>query len=126
MEALRLIKRLGLRPRRTLRCVLWTNEESGARGANAYADSLGTRIDKHVAAIESDGGVERPVGFEVGVNRAGTDSSDAARTALAVARLSEVGRLLTGIGADRITGGGGRPTSGRSCGAASPVSPCAP
>src|SRR5262245_23897041 len=57
MEALRLIKQLGLRPRRTVRCVLWTNEENGLRGGNAYADSLGPRVDKHVAAVETDGGV---------------------------------------------------------------------
>ena len=63
MEALRLIKQLGLRPRRTIRCVLWTNEENGTRGANAYADSLGDAVRGHVAAVESDGGVETPAGF---------------------------------------------------------------
>lgn len=106
MEALRLIKQLGLRPRRTLRCVLWTNEENGTRGANAYADSLGALVGTHVAAVESDGGVERPVGFEFGAYRIGTDSTDAPRVARAVARAKEIGRLLSGLGADRITGGG--------------------
>jgi carboxypeptidase Q len=107
MEALRLIKQLGLRPRRTLRCVLWTNEENGLRGGQAYADSLGPSVGRHVAAVESDGGVERPTGFEFGALRAGTDSTDAPRVALAVARAKEIGRLLTGLGADRIADNGG-------------------
>jgi carboxypeptidase Q len=107
MEALRLVKQLGLRPRRTLRCVLWTNEENGIRGGRAYADSLGNPHERHVAAIESDGGVERALGFDVTVNRAGTDSTDAAATALAVERLQEIARLLAGIGASSVRAGGG-------------------
>ena len=106
MEALRLIRQLGLRPRRTLRCVLWTNEENGLRGAQAYADSLGPSVSRHVAAVESDGGVERPTGFEFGAFRVGTDSTDAPRAALAVSRAKEIGRLLAGLGADRIAGNG--------------------
>lgn len=107
MEALRLMKQLGLRPRRTVRCVLWVNEENGLRGGEAYADSLHEELGRHVAALESDGGVERPVGFGVSVRRAGTDSSDAGRTALALARLTEIAPLLAGLGADRMSEGGG-------------------
>jgi carboxypeptidase Q len=107
MEALRLVKQLGLRPRRTLRCVLWTNEENGGRGSRAYADSLAAPAEKHVAALESDGGVERAVGFDVTVQRPGTDSTAAAATALAVSRLQEIGRLLAGLDAGRIGIGGG-------------------
>jgi carboxypeptidase Q len=107
MEALRLIKQLGLRPRRTLRCVLWTNEENGLRVGNTYADSLHDRVSRHVAAVESDGGVERPVGFGVSLNRIGTDSTDVERTRRAVALLAEAGRLLTGIGADSVGSDGG-------------------
>jgi len=107
MEALRLIRRLGLRPRRTVRCVLWTNEENGLRGGNTYLDSLGRRVDRHVAAIESDGGVERPIGFGVRVQRVGTDSTDGARTAHAVERLREIGKLLAGLGADIVGDDGG-------------------
>jgi carboxypeptidase Q len=106
MEALRIIKQLGLRPRRTLRCVLWTNEENGGRGAQAYADSLGAAAGTHVAALESDGGVERPTGFDFGAYRVGTDSTDAPRVARAVARAREIGRLLEGLGADHIGIGG--------------------
>lgn len=107
MEAVRLIRALGLRPRRTVRCVLWVNEENGARGALAYADSLGGRFSSHVAAIESDGGVERPVGFDVGIYRPGTGALDSVRTAAAVARAQEIARLLAGLGADRVRAGGG-------------------
>jgi len=107
MESLRLMKQLGLRPRRTVRVVLWTNEENGLRGGNAYRDSLGALVAGHVAAIESDGGVERVVGFDVGVYRVGTDSTDAARVAAATARLNAIAPLLSGLGADTIGPGGG-------------------
>jgi carboxypeptidase Q len=106
MEALRLMKRLDLRPRRTVRCVLWTNEEFGTAGAKDYAESAGGR-ETHVAAVESDGGVERPVGFDFSVRAANADSTDAGRTAPVVARAKEIGRLLAGLGADRIAAGGG-------------------
>jgi len=107
MEALRLIRQLGLRPRRTLRCALWTNEENGARGAQAYAESLGAFVGRHVAAVESDGGVERAVGFNFGAFRLGTDSTDAPRAARATARAREIGRLLEGLGAGQIGLDGG-------------------
>lgn len=107
MEALRLIRALDLRPRRTLRVVLWTNEENGLRGAEAYRDSLHSAAGRHVAAIESDGGVEAPIGFAVQINRANSDSVDAARTALAVERMRPLGALLQGLGAQRVTDNGG-------------------
>ena len=107
MESLRLMKRLGLRPRRTVRVVLWTNEENGLKGGEAYADSLRGAFADHVAAIESDGGVERVVGFDVSVPRAGTDSADVARTATAIKRLEAIAPLLAGLGANRIGPGGG-------------------
>jgi carboxypeptidase Q len=110
MEALRLIRALGLRPRRTLRCVLWTNEEYGARGGQAYADSA--RRERHVAAVESDGGVEAFHRFAVGVRRTGTDSTDAARTAIALARLAPLAPLLAGLGTGGITDGGGDTDTG--------------
>jgi carboxypeptidase Q len=107
MESLRLMKRLGIKPRRTVRVVLWTNEENGTRGANAYADSLGALIGHHVAAIETDGGVERVTGFDIGVNRFGTDSTDTVRTAAVIAKLQPIMPLLAGLGADRLGPGGG-------------------
>jgi Zn-dependent M28 family amino/carboxypeptidase len=62
-QALTLLKELGLRPRRTLRVALWTNEENGLNGGRAYHAALGGAFASHVAAIEMDGGCERPVGF---------------------------------------------------------------
>ena len=56
-EVLRLIKTLGLKPKRTIRCVLWTNEENGLRGSNSYRDMHLDELDNHIVAIESDAGV---------------------------------------------------------------------
>lgn len=107
MEALRIIRQLGLKPRRTLRVVLWTNEENGSRGGRAYADSLGPAVEKHVAAIESDGGVERLVGFGLTARAASGDSTDTARTQRAVERAQELAPLFAGLGAIRMHAGGG-------------------
>ncbi len=62
-EAVRLLAATGLRPRRTVRVVLWTNEENGLRGAEAYRDSLGPDVSHIQLALESDSGVFAPVGF---------------------------------------------------------------
>lgn len=94
-EAIRLLKELGLRPRRTIRVVGWTNEENGLRGGNAYRQVHAADLERHVAAIESDAGVFRPQGF-------GFTGSDAA---FAIVR--EIGTLLEGIGAGNIVRGGG-------------------
>ena len=64
-QSVRLLHDLGLRPRRTIRAVLFTNEENGLRGALAYRDSLGARATDHVFALESDGGTFAPVGIGV-------------------------------------------------------------
>ena len=94
-EAIRLMKELGLRPRRTIRVVGWTNEENGLRGGLGYRDAHAAELDKHVVAIESDGGVFRPAGF-------GFTGSDAAR-----AMLRDVIALLKPIGADTLLAQGG-------------------
>jgi carboxypeptidase Q len=96
-EALRLLKELGLRPRRTIRVVLYTNEENGLRGGNAYRDAHRAELGKHVLAIESDSGVYRPVGF--GLNEAAAPQ--------ARADIEEIARLLSGIRAARIAPNGG-------------------
>jgi len=62
-EALRVMQRLGLRPRRTVRVVLWTNEENGGRGARAYHDAHAAALAGHVLAMESDNGVFNPKGY---------------------------------------------------------------
>lgn len=94
-EAVRIIKALGLRPRRTIRVVGWTNEENGGRGGDGYRDARGANVEQHVLAIESDGGVFRPRGFGF----AGSDS------ALAIVR--RVATLLEAIDADSISTPGG-------------------
>ncbi|HEY2324815.1 MAG TPA: M20/M25/M40 family metallo-hydrolase [Thermoanaerobaculia bacterium] len=62
METLHLIKELGLKPKRTIRCVLFMNEENGLRGGQGYAAAHGK--EKHVAVIETDSGVAAPTGFD--------------------------------------------------------------
>jgi carboxypeptidase Q len=59
-EAARLMKKLGIRPRRTVRVVLWTNEENGLKGAAAYAEKYAASASHHVFALESDSGVFSP------------------------------------------------------------------
>jgi carboxypeptidase Q len=94
-EALRIMKKLNLRPRRTVRVVLWTNEENGGRGGLAYRDQHRAELGKHVLMMESDGGVFRPNGF-------GFSGSDRA-----LERVKAIATLLTGIAADQIVPGGG-------------------
>jgi carboxypeptidase Q len=62
-EAVRILKKLGLRPRRTLRVVMWTNEEYGLRGGKNYRDTHKEELENHILAIESDNGVFNPRGF---------------------------------------------------------------
>lgn len=63
MEVLRLMRKTGYMPTRTLRVVLFMNEENGLRGANAYATEAKTRNEKHLFALESDSGGFTPRGF---------------------------------------------------------------
>ncbi len=66
IEALRLIKTLGLKPNRTLRAVLFMNEENGVRGGLEYARVAALDVNqKHIAAIESDAGGFTPRAFGV-------------------------------------------------------------
>ncbi len=94
-EAVRLMRQLGLRPRRTVRVVLWTNEENGGRGATAYARTHAGEVPKHVLAMESDNGAFNPKGYVL----AASDS--------AAAVVQQVAGLLQPIGAigvQRVTG----------------------
>lgn len=63
MEAALMLRELGLVPRRTIRVVLFTNEENGLRGAKAYFDAH--KDEKHVGAIEADSGSGAPFGFSI-------------------------------------------------------------
>jgi hypothetical protein len=105
LEAAALIRKLGLKPRRTIRVVFWTNEENGLAGASAYRAWIGSKLLNHAAAIEMDGGAEKPTGFGLaGLPHGGGGSA----TELPLSRLREIGKLLDSIGAGDIrTGGGG-------------------
>ncbi len=63
MEVLNLLKQNNYRPRRTLRCVLFMNEENGLAGGLAYAEMSNKNKEFHLAAIESDAGGFTPRGF---------------------------------------------------------------
>jgi Zn-dependent M28 family amino/carboxypeptidase len=116
-QALTILKELGLRPRRTLRVVLWANEENGLNGGRAYREALGPEVSSHVAAIEMDGGCERPVGFGFGLTKPGVpppsrrgdapaepEDPDAQK---ALATLRQIGSLFSGIDAATVKWGGG-------------------
>ncbi len=94
-EALNVLKRLGLRPRRTIRVVGWTNEENGSRGANGYRDAHMAQLEKHVLAIESDNGVFDPRGVGITAGEGGLDI------------VADIATLLAPIGADSVRAGGG-------------------
>ena len=93
-EALRLIKQSGVRPKRTVRLVLWTNEEIGLGGAFAYRDAHRADLDKHIVAMESDNGVFKPRGLLFSGSEEG----------LTVAR--SFAHLLKSVGADSVEASG--------------------
>jgi len=95
METMRLLARHGLRPRRTIRAILFTNEENGLRGGKDYAKRYRDQMPNHVAAIESDLGGAPPIGF-------GVTAGDGA-----VAVIGEIAALLKVVGADQVFQGGG-------------------
>lgn len=63
MDVMYLIRKTGYMPRRTIRCVLFMNEENGLSGARTYAAESSASGEFHLAAIESDAGGFRPMGF---------------------------------------------------------------
>jgi carboxypeptidase Q len=91
-EVVRLLKELGLRPRRTIRVVLFTNEENGVRGGNGYVDAHRNELANHILAIESDMGVFQPVGFCLSEKASPQVRAD----------FTEIAKLLSCIRADRI------------------------
>jgi carboxypeptidase Q len=93
-EAVKLIKRLGLKPKRTIRVVAWTNEENGSRGATGYRDAHRAEMDKHVMAMESDNGVFKPFGIGITAGEGGREMA------------AEIASLLKSFGADSTAIGG--------------------
>jgi carboxypeptidase Q len=94
-EVARLLMRLKLRPRRTVRVVLFTNEENGLRGAYGYRDAHRAELHDHVLFIESDLGVAAPSGF-------GVSGNDAVRD-----QIAGIASLLEPIGATGVQPSGG-------------------
>ncbi len=95
LQALALMKKLDLQPRRTIRVAFWVNEENGGRGGESYRAWAGDSVKNHVAAIEMDGGAEAPRGFGASVDAVSMDM------------LRQIAVLLDRLGAGEITGGGG-------------------
>ena len=95
LQALGLMKKLGIEPRRTIRVAFWVNEENGSRGGEAYRAWIGDAIKNQVAAIEMDGGAETPRGFGAGVDPNSLEL------------LRQAAHLLDRIGAGEIIPGGG-------------------
>lgn len=69
IEILRVFKAIGYKPKRTIRIVLFANEENGLRGGNKYAEEARLKNEKHIMAMESDGGAEYPRGFGCGMTK---------------------------------------------------------
>ena len=93
MEAAAMLVELGLVPRRTIRVVLWTNEENGLRGGKAYYEAH--QGETHVAGIEADSGSAAPWGFGIGKDQADLDA------------LLPYAELFAPLGADHFVLGGG-------------------
>lgn len=129
LAAVALIRKLNLHPKRTIRVVFWVNEENGGAGGKAYLASLGDKVKDHVAAIEMDGGAEQPVGYGYGsggLHRRATPDGPAPKPDLSaaelhsLAKLQEIGTLLTGVGASTVKAGGGGSDIGPLMGAGVP------
>lgn len=65
IEVLRTFAKLGIRPKRTIRAVLFMNEENGLRGGQKYCDLAAEKNEKHILAIETDAGGATPYGFSM-------------------------------------------------------------
>jgi Zn-dependent M28 family amino/carboxypeptidase len=93
IEALRLLKELGITPKRTIRAVMFMNEENGSRGGPAYAKDPHRSAERHIAAMEADRGGFTPRGFAVQA-----DSST-------VERVKRWASVLDLVGAGQISAG---------------------
>jgi hypothetical protein len=95
VEALRVLSFLSSRPKRTVRCVLFMNEENGLRGGLKYAEWAATNGEKHIAAIESDAGGFTPRGFSTNAR------------GIAFEKMKSYQTLLRQYGIEQITYPGG-------------------
>ncbi len=118
MEAAHLMKRLGLVPRRTVRVVLWVNEENGLRGGRGYRDAHRAEAERHVALLESDIGNGIVKGFGLDLRPWAAPGDSVARDTLgraqadrdresALATIRAIVPLLAPIGTMNAHAGGG-------------------
>ncbi len=68
IEILRAFKATGYKPKRTIRFVLFANEENGLRGGNKYAEEAKSKSERHIFALETDAGGFTPRGFGFSVS----------------------------------------------------------
>ncbi len=94
MQALTTLKKLNLQPRRTIRVVLFTNEENGLRGGRQYAEDHAAEMPKTVFAVESDSGSFAPRGFGI--------ETKPEVTGKVVSKVSEIASLLAPIRATQV------------------------
>ncbi len=94
LECAALLLRAGIKPRRTVRIVLFANEENGLAGGNGYAEAH-AETEKHFLAMETDSGAFGPRGIGL------------SRPADVVDRLKDLGAPLGQVGAERLFRGGG-------------------
>jgi Zn-dependent M28 family amino/carboxypeptidase len=99
MEAVNVLRKLNMIPRRTIRVVLFTNEENGLAGGKEYARRHAEEMPLHVAAIEADSGAFKPTGYSV-------DCTDESRRAGGVAQMVEILGLFSSIGPLKAEKGG--------------------
>ena len=95
-EAIRLLKKLGLRPKRTIRVVLYTNEENGLRGGTEYLATHRAELANHLLAVETDSGTFKPEGLAL------TTTNEGLR-----AMMADIMSLLEPIGAGKLSPNGG-------------------
>jgi carboxypeptidase Q len=98
MQALATLRRLGLTPRRTIRVVLFVNEENGGRGGKGYAHDHADELPRTVLAFESDSGGFAPRGWSI-------KAKDPAVQARAAERLAVIGELVRVLGLTRMSVG---------------------
>lgn len=92
IEVLRAMNALGIKPKRTIRAVMYMNEENGLRGGTKYADLAKQNNENHIAAIESDNGGFTPRGFGMVGTNAQISKVTVYQKLLAPYGLTEIGR----------------------------------
>ncbi|MCY7293656.1 MAG: M28 family peptidase, partial [Ferruginibacter sp.] len=114
-EIIRALKKLGIAPARTVRAVLFMNEENGGGGAKAYLQNARQKKEEHIFALESDAGGFTPRGFSLDMDVAkkeiikkwaplfynyGVYDFKETGSGSDISPLKEIGTALAGLGTD--------------------------